>query len=127
MFFFVRKRHHANYRTLPNVVMVHFRDSHVEFLAQLVLETAQDLTFIFQRLRIRYVQLQRKQTDWHWIFRGRKAAYFLPADAPPCAAASAAESFCTLKHSRISPTFTSLKLAILRRIQSRCAPRLRRL
>src|SRR5208283_4372036 len=38
--------------------------------------------------------------------------YLRPEDPLPWTAASAAVSFWTLKHSRISPTFTSLKLAI---------------
>src|SRR6266568_616196 len=85
---------------------------HVEVPAQLILQAAQNLPLVLQRLRVRDVQLEGEQTDRHQQLRGTAwRIYLLPAGPPPCPAASAALILVTLKHSRISPTFTSLKLA----------------
>src|SRR6266581_2970339 len=67
---------------------------------------------VLQRLRIGDVQLEGEQADWHGRLRTQAEAYRREAGALICAAASSALNFVTWKHSRISPTFTSLKLAM---------------
>src|SRR2546430_9996128 len=92
--------------------MLQLRHCHIEITPQLILQAAQNLPLVLQRLRVRDVQLEGEQTDRHERLRGTALAdYFLPAGPLPCPAASAALILVTLKHSRISPTFTSLKLA----------------
>src|SRR5215467_3576393 len=112
----VRQRHYADRRTLPHVVKIEFRDGDVELAAQAVLEASQNLTLVFQRASVRDVQFERQQADGHnRRKRGGQsktaARVYLRAPAPACTAASAPLSFTTLKASRTSPTFTSLKLA----------------
>src|SRR6266851_6233942 len=109
---FIRYRDDPDHRPLPRVVMLQLRHRHVEVPAQLILQAAQNLPLVLQRLRVRDVQLEGEQTDRHQQLRGTAwRIYFLPAGPPPCPAASAALILVTLKHSRTSPTFTSLKLA----------------
>src|SRR6266403_2267135 len=94
--------------------MLQLRHRHVEIPPQLILQASQYLPLVLQRLRIRDVQLEGKQTNRHEQLRGTGdslADYFLPAGALACPAASAALILRTLKHSRTSPTLMSLKLA----------------
>src|SRR5260370_6010761 len=92
--------------------MVQLRHRNIEITPQLILQTAQDLALVLQRLRVRDVQLEGEQTDRHMALRGDSLAdYFLPADPPLCPAASAALILVTLKHSRTSPTLMSLTFA----------------
>src|SRR5260370_4677526 len=109
---FIRYRDDPDHRPLPRVVMLQFRHRHVEVPAQLILQAAQNLPLVLQRLRVRDVQLEGEQTDRHQQLRGTAwRIYFLPAGPPPCAAASPAPIFVTLNQSRIMPTFPPLEMA----------------
>src|ERR1700693_4372838 len=84
--------------------MIQFRDRYIKLPSQLVFQAANHLPLVLQRLRVRYVQLEGKQADRHERLQERCYDLF--------AAASAALSLVTWKHSRKSPTLTSLKLAM---------------
>src|SRR3989442_2119352 len=109
--------------------MVQLRHGHVKVPAQTVFQAAQHLPLIFQRSRVGNVNFEGEKTDRHVTHRRRIfllrsneregpalrtcASYCADrGEPPPGAAASAAVSFCTWKHSRMSPTFTSLKLSM---------------
>src|SRR5690349_4131568 len=91
--------------------MLEFRHGHVEIPPQAVLQAAQHMALVFQRLRIWDVQLEGEQADWHLRLRSKAGRYLLPEGALACPAASAALILVTLKHSRTSPTLMSLKFA----------------
>ena len=82
VFLFGRERYNADDGALPDVLMIELRNGDVEFDALLVLQAAQNLPLILERLRISKVQLQRKQSYRHLDFQERFAAYFLPAGTP---------------------------------------------
>src|SRR5579859_3272767 len=109
---FVRKCYHTNHRPLPHVLMVQFRHRNIKLPSQLVLQAAQHLPLVLQRLRVWDVQLKGKQANRHERSGGLIFCYLRPAVPTLWPAASAALSFCTLKHSKTSPTFTSLKFAM---------------
>src|ERR1700681_3876320 len=113
--FFIGKRHDPDNRSLPGVMMFELRDGHVKFCAEAIFQAAQHLPFVLKRLRMLDVKLEGKQTDRHERLRDESRSY-LREDAAvlllPWAAASAADTLVISKHSRTSPTFTSLKLAM---------------
>ena len=61
----VGQRDHTDRRTLPDVVEVQLGDRYVEFAAQTILETAQNLTLVLEGARVRDMQFERQQTDGH--------------------------------------------------------------
>src|SRR5438874_7864307 len=50
--------------------MLHLGHGHVEITPQLILQAPQHLPLVLQRLCIRDVQLEGKQTNWHEQLRG---------------------------------------------------------
>src|ERR1017187_8294478 len=66
MFSVARNTHHADTRSLPQFLMLEFGDSHVKARAQTILQTAQHLPLVFERLRISDVNFQREETDRHF-------------------------------------------------------------
>jgi hypothetical protein len=46
--------------------VLQLRDGHVVVSAQPVLQAAQNLPFVFERLRIEDVNFQGKEADWHF-------------------------------------------------------------
>src|SRR5258705_10029593 len=120
MMFFIRQRHHTDHRSLPGILEIQFRHRHIKMCPQAILQAAKHLPLILQRLRLRDMQLQcEKSTGMasHPQARGSLSLMqrsYLRAAEVPWAAASAADSLVTWKHSRMSPTLTSLKFAIPR-------------
>ena len=82
--------------------MLEFGNRHVEMAAQAVLEAAENLTFVFERLRVGKIKFQGEQADGH-VGNPQKRR-----QKPQAVAAMGATRSIT-KHSSESPTFTSLK------------------
>src|SRR2546425_12810206 len=85
---FVRERDDADDRALPHIVVIELRHRHVEMTAQTVLQAAEHLPLVLQRLRIGDVQLEGEQADWHGRLRTQAEGYRREAGALICAAAS---------------------------------------
>src|ERR1700685_2680012 len=101
----VGQRKDPEHRPLPKVLMLEPRHRYIKTFAQPVFQAAQYLPLVFERMCLRKVKLQRQKAHGHRELRR------LPARQRPAAyaEASAGAIFCTAKHSRMSPTFTSLK------------------
>ena len=61
----VREADDADLRALPGILPVQFGDGHIEFPPQPVLQAAQHLPLVFERMRIGNVDFQGEQTDRH--------------------------------------------------------------
>src|SRR2546430_11145288 len=100
MLFFIRNRDNPDDRSLPGVLMLQLRHGHIEIPPQLILQAAQNLPLVLERLRVRDMQLEGEQTDRHERLRGDSLAdYFLPAGPLPRPAASPALTLGTRKPS----------------------------
>ena len=82
MLLFGREGDDADHRPLPDILMIQFRNRNIELKPQLVLQAAQHLALILQRLRIGNMQFQSEQSYGHQDFRERLLAYFFPAGTP---------------------------------------------
>src|SRR5580658_9011378 len=69
MLVIVRDAHDAHHRTLPDVLMIELRHSHIEMMPQLIFKAAQYLAFILQRSRVGNVEFQGEKADWHVALR----------------------------------------------------------
>src|SRR5439155_15851566 len=54
---------HAYLSSLPQVLMIDFRNGNVKLRAQPVLQAAYDHPLVFQGMRMRYVDIEREQRD----------------------------------------------------------------
>src|SRR5690348_10707760 len=57
---------HADSRSLPQFLMSKFGDGDIEMRTQAILQAAQHLARVFQRLRVCNVNLERQETNRHF-------------------------------------------------------------
>ena len=55
----IGQRHDSDSEALPEILMLDFGDGHVKFFAQAILQAAQYLTLILERMCFRKVNLER--------------------------------------------------------------------
>src|SRR5215813_10214897 len=101
---------YSDRRSLPQVGFIEFGNGHIEALAELVLQAAQYLVFVLERLCAFYAEFQGERCDGHIVLQNKGATFV----APPQPRAAVPHSF-TPQLSQLYLSITDSLIAAWRR------------